>query len=57
VHDLQDFALGDSSKRPGVPLQLDVSTDKSDNICGDVPVGSSGSVLVYPVKNRLGSRI
>ena len=50
MHDLQDFALGDSSKRPGVPLQLDVSTDKSDNICGDVPVGSSGSVLVYLVK-------
>jgi hypothetical protein len=37
---VQDFALGDEKGMPSVPLKLDVSIDKSNQFCGDVPLVS-----------------
>jgi len=44
-----DFALGDNAGQPGMLLETSTTTDKTEQICGLVPLGSSGKVLVFPV--------
>jgi len=44
-----DFALGDENDKPGAPLTLTTTTDKSDRICGDVNLQPSGKTMVFPV--------
>ena len=46
---VQDFALGDENNRPGVPLQVAVTIDKSNQMCGQIPLNSSGTTMVFPV--------
>jgi len=44
-----DFALGDNNGKPGILLETSTTMDKAERICGIVPLGSTGEVLVYPV--------
>ena len=48
-YSVQDFAIGTSDNRPGQPLGLSVTMDKSNAMCSMVQLNSSGTTMVFPI--------
>jgi len=44
-----DFAFGDDTNKPTMPLGITITTDKSDRLCGQVPIKATGKTLVFPI--------